>query len=176
MHANESIRQWSGHRPRLEHATRDSAGECCNDFSKRVNTSPASVSAEPRPDENGWSEPVPTHAECAAQLLRDAALLFRNLGEHDRSLESQMRSNARTYEQLAELVEGDPRGLTGGKSNCALASQMLRDTGVFFGKLAQQNELIQEQMGRTSEIYLIVAERVQEDPFGVMEDGMLLDD
>lgn len=53
---------------------------------------------------------MPTHAYMAAQLLRDAALLMRTLGEQNPPLAQQMRENALVFEDVALLVERDPTG------------------------------------------------------------------
>ena len=53
---------------------------------------------------------MPTHAELAAQLLRDAAMLMRTLGEQNEQLSAQMAENADVFEQVATLVERDPTG------------------------------------------------------------------
>ncbi len=54
--------------------------------------------------------PVTTHAQLAAQLLRDAALLMRTLGEQNEPLRVQMTENAAVFDQVADLVESDPTG------------------------------------------------------------------
>ena len=53
---------------------------------------------------------MPTHAQLAAQLLRDAAMLMRTLGEQNEQLAEQMAENANVFEQVATLVETDPTG------------------------------------------------------------------
>ena len=53
---------------------------------------------------------MPTHAQLAAQLLRDAAVLMRTLGEQNQALDAQIRENADVFEQVATLVEKDPTG------------------------------------------------------------------
>lgn len=53
---------------------------------------------------------MPTHAQLAAQLLRDAAMLMRTLGEQNAQLDAQMKENADVFEQVATLVEHDPTG------------------------------------------------------------------
>lgn len=54
--------------------------------------------------------PSTTHAELAAQLLRDAALLMRTLGQQNPDLAAQMQENSDVFEQVATLVENDPTG------------------------------------------------------------------
>lgn len=51
-----------------------------------------------------------THAQLAAQLLRDAATFFRALSEQNDALKDQMTENADVFEQVAALVEKDPTG------------------------------------------------------------------
>lgn len=53
---------------------------------------------------------MPTHAQLAAQLLRDAAMLMRALGENNQQLEERMNENAGVYDQVAVLIERDPTG------------------------------------------------------------------
>lgn len=53
---------------------------------------------------------MPTHAELAAQLLRDAAGFFKALSDQNQELKDQMLENADVFEQVADLVEKDPLG------------------------------------------------------------------
>jgi hypothetical protein len=53
---------------------------------------------------------MPSHAQIAAQLLRDAATFFRSLGEQNPDLNAQMQENADVFSKVAELVEKDPNG------------------------------------------------------------------
>lgn len=53
---------------------------------------------------------MPTHADLAAQLLRDAAGFFRALSDQNNELKAQMLENADVFEQVATLVEKDPNG------------------------------------------------------------------
>lgn len=53
---------------------------------------------------------MPTHAQLAARLLRDAAQFFRTIGEQNAPLNDQMQENAGVFEQIAQLVEDDPTG------------------------------------------------------------------
>ncbi|MFO1207338.1 MAG: hypothetical protein U1E63_16710 [Burkholderiales bacterium] len=52
-----------------------------------------------------------THAQIAARLLRDAATFFRNIAMQNDSLREQLNDNATVYDQVADLVEGDPAGV-----------------------------------------------------------------
>ena len=53
---------------------------------------------------------MPTNAELAAKLLRNAAEFFRSVAEQNSELDEQMRSNADTYDRVAEWVEKDANG------------------------------------------------------------------
>lgn len=49
-----------------------------------------------------------THAQIAADLLRNAATFFRDLGGENAELREQMEVNARTYDTVADMVEKTP--------------------------------------------------------------------
>ncbi|MBL4615438.1 MAG: hypothetical protein JKY27_11280 [Magnetovibrio sp.] len=51
-----------------------------------------------------------THIELAANLLRNAAVFFRDIGAQNPDLREQMAVNARTYDAVAEMVEKNPDG------------------------------------------------------------------
>ena len=53
---------------------------------------------------------MPSHAEMAARLMRDAASFFRTIAEQNEPLKDQMTENAAVFEQVADLVESDPTG------------------------------------------------------------------
>ena len=53
---------------------------------------------------------MPTHAELASRLLKDAAKFFQTIGEQNEPLKEQMEENARVFVQVADLVEQDPNG------------------------------------------------------------------
>ena len=53
---------------------------------------------------------MPSHAQLAAKLLRDAATFFRTISEQNPPLKEQMDENADVFEQVASLVESDPTG------------------------------------------------------------------
>ncbi len=55
--------------------------------------------------------PETSHVDLAIQLLRDAAGFFRNVGEQNGPLKTEMFDNAKVYEQVASLLEDDPQGL-----------------------------------------------------------------
>ncbi len=50
---------------------------------------------------------MPSNAKLAAKLLRNAAEFFRSVGEQNAELKEQMRTNANTYDMVAEWVEQD---------------------------------------------------------------------
>ncbi|MEM8833226.1 MAG: hypothetical protein AAGB32_01680 [Pseudomonadota bacterium] len=54
---------------------------------------------------------MPSHAELAAKLLRDAAAFFKTIAEQNPPLKDQMDENADVFEQVAELVETNPTGV-----------------------------------------------------------------
>jgi len=51
-----------------------------------------------------------THAKLAIDLLRNAAVFFRDIGAQNPDLKEQMDVNARTYDAVAEMMEKDPNG------------------------------------------------------------------
>ena len=53
---------------------------------------------------------MPTHAQLAAKLLRDAASFFRTVGDQNPPLKDQMNENADVFDGVANLVEKDPTG------------------------------------------------------------------
>lgn len=53
---------------------------------------------------------MPSHAELAAKLLRDAAAFFKTIAEQNPPLKDQMAENADVFEQVADLVEQNPTG------------------------------------------------------------------
>ncbi len=54
---------------------------------------------------------MPSHAQLAAKLLRDAAVFFRTIGDQNPPLKIQMDENAVVFEQVADLVETEPTGV-----------------------------------------------------------------
>ncbi len=53
---------------------------------------------------------MPTNAQLAAKLLRDASVFFRHVGEQNPPIADQMNDNAQVYDEVAGLVESDPSG------------------------------------------------------------------
>ena len=51
-----------------------------------------------------------THAELAVNLLRNAAVFFRDIGQQNPNLKEQMETNAQTYDAVADMLEQDPTG------------------------------------------------------------------
>ncbi|MDY0029625.1 MAG: hypothetical protein RBR86_06755 [Pseudobdellovibrionaceae bacterium] len=61
---------------------------------------------------------MPTHAQLAAQLLRDAATFFRTIAEQNEHLKDQMGENAAVFDEVANLVEVNPMGeIAGGEGS-----------------------------------------------------------
>ena len=54
---------------------------------------------------------MPSHAELAAKLLRDAAAFFETIAEQNPPLKVQMDENADVFKQVADLVEQNPTGV-----------------------------------------------------------------
>ncbi len=53
---------------------------------------------------------MPSHAELAAKLLRDASAFFKTIAEQNPPLKEQMDENSDVFEQVADLVEQNPTG------------------------------------------------------------------
>jgi hypothetical protein len=51
---------------------------------------------------------MPTHADLAAKLLRDASVFFRSIAENNPDMKDQMLENAEVYDQVADLVQSSP--------------------------------------------------------------------
>ncbi len=49
-----------------------------------------------------------THADLAAKLLREAAIMFRTMGGTSDELAEKLSEFADVYDQVADLVEADP--------------------------------------------------------------------
>jgi hypothetical protein len=58
----------------------------------------------------GGANPMPSHSQLAAKLLRDAAIFFRDVGAQNPELAEEMSENAAVYDQVADLTERDPLG------------------------------------------------------------------
>jgi len=112
---------------------------------------------------------MPTHAELAGKLLKDAATFFRTLAGQNESLEAQMTENATVFEQMADLIMSDPEGALEGTDNCELAGRLLQDAAGFFRTLAEQNEPIQEQMNENANVYEQIGQLVAEDPLEILD-------
>lgn len=54
---------------------------------------------------------MPSHAELAAKLLRDAAAFFETIAEQNPPLKEQMDENSDVFKQVADLVEQNPTGV-----------------------------------------------------------------
>jgi hypothetical protein len=53
---------------------------------------------------------MPTHAEIAGKLLRDAAEFFRSVADENPEIGDKLKESAATFENVATLVEQDPTG------------------------------------------------------------------
>lgn len=53
---------------------------------------------------------MPTHAQLASQLLRDAAAFFETIAENNESMRAQMMENAAVFKEVAHLNETNPTG------------------------------------------------------------------
>lgn len=53
---------------------------------------------------------MPSHAQLAAKLLRDAAAFFETIAEQNPPLKDQMDENSDVFKQVADLVEQNPTG------------------------------------------------------------------
>ena len=53
---------------------------------------------------------MPSNAEVAAKLLRDAAGFFVSVGKQNPDITAEMEINAKTFRGIAALVESDPEG------------------------------------------------------------------
>jgi len=112
---------------------------------------------------------MPTHAELASKLLSDASQFFRTIGSQNEEIKDQMEENATVFEQMSALIAQAPDGEVDGKSHSELASKLLGDAAEFFRTLAEQNEPVKEQMEENASVFEQIAERVKEDPHGVLD-------
>ena len=58
--------------------------------------------------EEGKTRLMTTHADLAAKLLREAAIMFRAMSGSNEELAQRLDEFAALYEQVADLVEADP--------------------------------------------------------------------
>lgn len=59
-----------------------------------------------------------SHAELAVTLLRDAAGFFRNVGEQNEHMKTQMEDNASVYEEVADRHYRNRRKVTPSCGRC----------------------------------------------------------
>jgi hypothetical protein len=113
---------------------------------------------------------MPTYAELTHDLLNDAAAFFKTLAEQNEAIRADMTENATIYERMALLIKQDPQGASPvGQPYSQLAAKLLKDTAIFYRKVAKQNGPIQEQMDHNADIYEQIAEAVVLDPTGVLD-------
>lgn len=113
---------------------------------------------------------MPTYAELAAEMLKDAAAFFTNQAAGNEPLHLQMRENAVIFEALAQRLTDNPMGQTGdGQTYHVLAAKTLRDAAQFFRKIGDKNIPLQEQMNQNAAIFDQIATGVAEAPFDIFE-------
>ncbi len=113
---------------------------------------------------------MPTHAALAADLLKDAAAFFKTLAGQNADVRKEMTENAAIYERMAALMETAPTGTApGGQPYSQLCAQLLRDSAIFWRKIATQNEPIREQVEYNADIYDQIAAAVANDPLGILD-------
>lgn len=120
---------------------------------------------------------MPSHAQLAARLLRDAAQFFKTIGEQNPQLKTQMDENANVFDQVAALVEQDPNGVIEEQgqppspNHAQLAGRLLVDASQFFRTIGEQNPQLQPQMDENANVFEQVATLVEQNPNGVIEEG-----
>ena len=58
---------------------------------------------------------MPSNAEVAAKLLRDAAGFFEEVARQNPEIRPEMEMNAKTFAAISELVRTDPQGECAGE-------------------------------------------------------------
>lgn len=111
---------------------------------------------------------MPSHAELAAKLLKDAAGFFRSLASQNADIRTQMNNNAAIYEQVAQLVLDDPAGMTGDKRNAQMAGGLLQDAAKFFRNLGDKNPPIKELMDDNARVFEQLGALTAKDPLGIL--------
>jgi len=114
-----------------------------------------------------------SHAELAAQLLRDAAAFFGTVAEQNPSLGRQLTENASIFNQISELVVKDPAARIGDGDKppaaAELAVKLLRDGSSFFESMAVENPPLRAQMAENSDVFNQVADLLEQEPEGIIE-------
>lgn len=114
---------------------------------------------------------MPSIAEISAGLMRDAAGLLRTLGTQHAELSQRMFRDAQTFEQVADLLEGDPTGaLEGGEPFAAIGAGLLRDAAGLFRLLGDQNKPLAEQMNQNADVFTQVADMLAQDPLARIDE------
>lgn len=112
---------------------------------------------------------MPTHAEIAAGLLKDAAAFLKSLAQGNPAIAKKMNENAAAFSQVAEMIGRNPRGETGGKNHAAMAGGLLRDGAIFFRAIGESNPPLKEQMDLNAEVFERLSPLVISNPLGEME-------
>jgi hypothetical protein len=114
---------------------------------------------------------MPTNASLTVNLLKDAAAFYKKVAAQNPQTRQKMSETAAIYEGVAELLGREPAGISkGGDSFAALAGKLMRDTAIFYRKLADQNEPLRELMEHNAAIYDQFAEAVTTDPLGHIDE------
>ncbi|MCL4678391.1 MAG: hypothetical protein KJ017_07355 [Alphaproteobacteria bacterium] len=112
---------------------------------------------------------MPTHAELASKLLKDASTFFRTLASQNRNIEKQMSENATVFDKISNLVVQDPYGKLDDTPHAVLAGRLLKDAAGFFRKLGEQNKPIQDQMNENANVYDQMGDLVMQNPLGYLD-------
>jgi len=114
---------------------------------------------------------MPSHAQLAARLMRDAAQFFTTVGEQNQPLQPQMEENAAVFVQVAELTETNPIGTLDGQdaTHATLAARLMRDAAQFFRTIGEQNQPLKPQMEENATVFEQVANLIEQDPNGKIE-------
>lgn len=100
----------------------------------------------------------PTYGELAVSLLRDAAVFFENLADHQPGVAAKLRDNVDALTEVAARLETRLRGDADTDSAESArhvhdAAALLRVAADFFESTARQNPVIAEQLLENSETY-----------------------
>ncbi len=109
-----------------------------------------------------------TFAELTSVQLRNAAGFFLRVGGQNPSLDSQMSSNAATYERVANRLDEDPLGTIetedGERTHGQVAARLLREAAKFLRNVGSQDESIWDEMFESAKVFEALAEVVEGDP------------
>lgn len=112
---------------------------------------------------------MPTHAELAGKLLKEAAEFFKTIAKQNPSIGKEMGEQAATFEQMSHLITKDPQGKIEDKSFAEMSSKLLEDAAAFFRALGKNNAPVAEQMEENAAVFEQIAALVLADPAGILE-------